>query len=79
MGCPLGINRDTIVGARLGKVDRLEKNGDCLPVWRLPERMKEEGLVHDKSVAIYSNRLPLSHNHYARRCYSSLRREQHAR
>jgi len=28
------------------RIDMLEKNGDCLPTWRLPERMEKEGLVH---------------------------------
>jgi hypothetical protein len=41
------------------RIDLLEKNADFLSVWRLPERMKQEGLVHGKSVAIYLNKLPL--------------------
>jgi len=28
------------------RIDMLEKNGDYLPTWRLPERMEKEGLVH---------------------------------
>lgn len=34
----------------LVRLDWLEREPDCLPVWRLPERMKNEGLVHGLSV-----------------------------
>lgn len=42
-------------------IDLLEREPDSLPVWRLPERLKEEDLVHGNSVAIYLGKLIPSH------------------